>query len=95
MGSDPIFERIRSTSAWCTREVLDSVLELAAEIAREGREGRRIGALFTLGHADGVLACSRTLILDPLAGHSPEAPRDRRPIPVRCLHRGGRPQRRK
>ena len=73
MGSVPIFERIRSTSAWCTREVLDSVLELAAEIAREGREGRRVGTLFTLGRAEAVLACSRTLILDPLAGHSPAA----------------------
>jgi diadenylate cyclase len=30
-------------------EVLDSLIELAVEIAREGREGRRIGTLFTLG----------------------------------------------
>jgi DNA integrity scanning protein DisA with diadenylate cyclase activity len=55
--------------------VLDSVLELAIEIAREGREGRRIGTLFTLGHADAVLAQSRPLILDPLAGHGPDATR--------------------
>jgi len=40
------------------------------EIAREGREGRRIGTLFTFGDSDGVLAQSRPLILDPLAGHS-------------------------
>ena len=46
-------------------------MELALEIAREGREGRRIGTLFTLGHADAVLAASRALILDPLAGHTP------------------------
>ena len=45
--------------------------ELALEIAREGREGRRIGTLFTLGKADAVLAASRALILDPLAGHAP------------------------
>jgi diadenylate cyclase len=49
--------------------VLDAVIELAVEIAREGREGRRIGTLFTLGDADAVLARSRPLILDPLAGH--------------------------
>jgi diadenylate cyclase len=30
-------------------EVLDSLIEPAVEIAREGREGRRIGTLFTLG----------------------------------------------
>jgi diadenylate cyclase len=50
--------------------VLDAVIELAVEIAREGREGRRIGTLFTLGDAEAVLARSRPLILDPLAGHA-------------------------
>jgi diadenylate cyclase len=49
--------------------VLESLIELAVEIAREGREGRRIGTLFTLGDEDAVLAKSRLLILDPLAGH--------------------------
>src|SRR5882672_6750837 len=48
---------------------LERVIELAVEIAREGREGRRIGTLFTFGDADAVLARSRPLILDPLAGH--------------------------
>lgn len=73
MRANPVFERIRSRAGWCAREVLESMLELATEIAREGREGRRVGTLFTLGHADAVLACSRTLILNPLAGHSPKA----------------------
>lgn len=56
---------------WCEPTVLESALELALEIAREGREGRRIGTLFTVGKADEVLAASRALILDPLAGHAP------------------------
>src|SRR5689334_23903031 len=56
---------------WCEPAVLESTLELALEIAREGREGRRIGTLFTVGKADAVLAASRALILDPLAGHAP------------------------
>jgi DNA integrity scanning protein DisA with diadenylate cyclase activity len=56
---------------WCEPTVLESVLELALEIAREGREGRRIGTLFTVGKADDVLAASRALILDPLAAHAP------------------------
>lgn len=43
------------------------MIELAVEIAREGREGRRIGTLFTFGDADAVLRRSRPLILDPLA----------------------------
>lgn len=50
-------------------EVLESLIELAVEIAREGREGRRIGTLFTLGAEEEVLARSRPLILDPLLGH--------------------------
>ena len=56
---------------WCEPTVLVSALELALEIAREGREGRRIGTLFTVGKAAEVLAASRALILDPLAGHGP------------------------
>jgi len=49
--------------------VLRDVTELAIEIAREGREGRRIGTLFTVGAHEDVLRHSRCLILDPLAGH--------------------------
>ena len=64
-----LFEHIAARSPWCRRDVLDATLELAIEIAREGREGRRIGTLMTLGDAAGVLARSRPLILDPLAGH--------------------------
>lgn len=54
--------------------ILESLIELAVEIAREGREGRRIGTLFTLGDEQTVLSKSRLLILDPLAGH-PESAR--------------------
>jgi diadenylate cyclase len=57
----------------CKKENLEPVIELAVEIAREGREGRRIGTLFTFGDAEAVLARSRPLILDPLAGHSDES----------------------
>ena len=57
---------------WCEPAVLEPTLELALEIAREGREGRRIGTIFTLGRAEAVLAASRAMILDPLAGHAPE-----------------------
>src|SRR6202140_433664 len=55
-------------------DVLEPLIGLAVEIAREGREGRRIGTLFTLGDEDAVLSRSRPLILDPLFGH-PESSR--------------------
>jgi diadenylate cyclase len=52
-----------------TAATLTAVTDLAIEIAREGREGRRIGTLFTVGAETQVLQRSRCLILDPLAGH--------------------------
>lgn len=64
---------MRTRAVVSARAVLNALLDLAIEIAREGREGRRIGTLFTFGQADAVLAHSRPLILDPLAGHAPHA----------------------
>lgn len=49
--------------------VLQQVILLAIEIAREGREGRKIGTLFTVGDEQEVLQRSKSLILDPLYGH--------------------------
>lgn len=51
---------------------IQSVIDLAIEIAREGREGRKVGTLFTVGAEQDVLARSRCLILDPLTGHPAE-----------------------
>ncbi|MER3426738.1 MAG: hypothetical protein C4334_01360 [Pyrinomonas sp.] len=70
-----LFDRICERARWCNKEVLHPTIELAVEIAREGREGRRIGTLFTVGDADNVLAHSRPLILDPLACHPDEVKR--------------------
>jgi len=69
-----MFESILCQVTQYDPDVLESLIELAVEIAREGREGRRIGTLFTLGDEQKVLAKSRLLILDPLAGH-PESAR--------------------
>jgi DNA integrity scanning protein DisA with diadenylate cyclase activity len=51
------------------RQTLEHVLQLAVEIAREGREGRKIGTLFVVGDVESVLERSRPLLLDPLYGH--------------------------
>jgi DNA integrity scanning protein DisA with diadenylate cyclase activity len=66
-----MFESILCQVTEYDAEVLESLIELAVEIAREGR---RIGTLFTLGDEQAVLAKSRSLILDPLSGH-PESSR--------------------
>jgi diadenylate cyclase len=65
-----MFQSILCQVAEYDSEILESLVELAVEIAREGREGQRIGTLFTLGDEEAVLAKSRPLILDPLLGHS-------------------------
>lgn len=62
-------------SAHCTekrRRTLEEVIQLAVEIAREGREGRKIGTLFVVGDVEATLTHSRALLLDPLYGHPPE-----------------------
>ncbi|HLB92193.1 MAG TPA: diadenylate cyclase [Terriglobales bacterium] len=69
-----MFESILCQVTEYEPDILESLIELAVEIAREGREGRRIGTLFMLGDEDSVLARSRPLILDPLSGH-PESSR--------------------
>lgn len=54
------------------RRSVEEVVGLAVEIAREGREGRKIGTLFAVGDVEGVLPRSRPLLLDPLHGHPDE-----------------------
>ena len=61
------------------RETVETVVELAVELAREGREGRKIGTLFVIGDVDNVVARSRPLLLDPLYGHAPDVLHIERP----------------
>ena len=69
-----MFESILCEVTEYDASVLEPLIGLAVEIAREGREGKRVGPLFTLGDEAAVLARSRPLILDPLMGH-PESSR--------------------
>jgi len=77
--SGGMFKSICQRVRRCDKKNLEPTIELAVEIAREGREGRRIGTLFTFGDADAVLARSRPLILDPLAGHAEQSRQIRDP----------------
>jgi diadenylate cyclase len=71
---DAVFGGV-TKSARCAekhRRTLEEVLQLGVEIAREGREGRKIGTLFVVGDVERTLEHSRSLLLDPLYGHSRE-----------------------
>ena len=57
--ADWIFEGILCPATVYGADVVESLLELAIQIAREGREGTRVGTVFTLGDEDSVLARSR------------------------------------
>jgi diadenylate cyclase len=72
MGQTHIFEEICSEKRRVNAKVLKQTVSLAVEIAREGREGRKIGTLFVVGDSGEVMRRSKPLILDPLQGHADE-----------------------
>ena len=60
-----IFEDIRP-------EVFEAVLNIALELAYQGREGRQVGTIFVLGDAEKVLELSRQMIINPFMGYAEE-----------------------
>ncbi len=52
-----------------TDEVFETVFNICLEIAKEGREGKKVGTAFVIGDTENVLSKSRQLILNPFAGH--------------------------
>ncbi len=63
------FHKICGPKKHCSDDVLENTIQLAVEIAREGREGRKVGTLFVVSDEKEVLKRSRPMILDPLYGH--------------------------
>ena len=74
-GKLNLFEELCSKRRGVNTRVLEQIVALAVEIAREGREGRKIGTLFVVGDTEEVLKRSKPLILDPLEGHPEESKR--------------------
>ena len=66
---DDLFCEVCSEKRGINPEILKQVIILAVEIAREGREGRKIGTMFVVSDSEEVMKHSRSLILDPLYGH--------------------------
>lgn len=52
--------------------VVEAVLGIARDLAKEGREKNAIGALFVIGDTERVLKHSRQIVLNPFAGHPPQ-----------------------
>ncbi len=53
-------------------EVFEGVLNLAMELANQGREGKPVGTIFTLGDHEKVLQLSRQLVMNPFHGYPEE-----------------------
>jgi diadenylate cyclase len=74
--TDPLaglLDEVCSERRGVNNRTLRRVVDLAVEIAREGREGRKIGTLFVVSDSEVVLKHSRPMILDPLHGHPDES----------------------
>jgi diadenylate cyclase len=52
--------------------VLEKVLQLAVDLAREGREGRPVGTIFVVGDHERVAAASRQMVINPFRGYLDE-----------------------
>ena len=53
-------------------QVLERVLQIATDLAREGREGRAVGATFVLGDSERVQALAQQLVINPFRGYRDE-----------------------
>ncbi len=68
-----LLKKVLDQTEKVNKETIEKVIWLAIEIAREGREGRKVGTLFVISDSEEVLRHSKPLILDPLFGHPDEA----------------------
>ncbi|KQC06901.1 MAG: hypothetical protein APR62_00835 [Smithella sp. SDB] len=53
-------------------EVFNAVLNIACELAAQGREGKKTGTIFVLGDDEKVMQLSRQMIINPFSGYSEE-----------------------
>ena len=50
-------------------EVIESIINLALEIGREGREGKKIGTAFVIGDKNEIMKYSKQMIINPFSGY--------------------------
>jgi diadenylate cyclase len=75
VGGTNVFCDICTEERGVNLQTLELTIRLAVEIAREGREGRKIGTMFVVSDEAETLRQSSCLILDPLLGHPNERKR--------------------
>jgi diadenylate cyclase len=69
----PIFTRQGSAPIGDVEpQVLEKVLQIAADISREGREGKPVGTIFVLGDYEKVHTYCRQMVINPFRGYLEE-----------------------
>jgi DNA integrity scanning protein DisA with diadenylate cyclase activity len=64
-----VFKGICNDKRTVNIDILEKLLILAVEIAKEGREGKKVGTIFIFSDSKTTMELSRPLILDPLWKH--------------------------
>jgi diadenylate cyclase len=65
----PLIKKIAELASNVDYTVLKAVLNLAIDVGREGREGKKLGTAFIIGDTEKVLSMSHQIILNPYEGH--------------------------
>jgi DNA integrity scanning protein DisA with diadenylate cyclase activity len=65
----PLIKKISELASSMNYTVLKAVLNLAMDIGREGREGKKVGTAFVIGDTEKVLSMSHQIVLNPYEGH--------------------------
>lgn len=64
-ATSTLLEEVCSERTSVDTDTLEQVVTLAVELAREGREGRKVGTIFVVGDTETTRDLSRPMILDP------------------------------
>jgi diadenylate cyclase len=65
----PLIKKIAELASVVDYTVFKAVLNLAIDIGREGREGKKVGTAFIVGDTGKVMDMSHQIVLNPYEGH--------------------------
>jgi diadenylate cyclase len=65
----PLIKKIAELASVVDYTVLKAVMNLAIDIGREGREGKKVGTAFIIGDTERVMGMSHQIVLNPYEGH--------------------------
>src|SRR3989338_250918 len=54
-------------------DIIETVVDMALEIGREGREGKKVGTAFVIGNKDEIMNHTKQLIINPFLGYTEDS----------------------